>query len=146
MTYIIKNIYTCYSSQSIFTRFLGTVILAFILLIGGSGSAWAFTDFEINLVTSSAPALPDGVTQISYPQYGVNYRSGDSHGTSWYAIQFAVDGPVKITLGGCEFAKNDYQWEEDMRYFFGRAKKAVGILPPKVYIKKLWKMRSLYIV
>ena len=50
MTYIIKNIYTCNSSQSIFTRFLGTVILAFILLIGGSGSAWAFENFSISFI------------------------------------------------------------------------------------------------
>ncbi len=112
MTCIIKNIYSRYPNQSIFTRFLGTVILAFILLIGGSGSAWAFEDFEISLVTTSAPTLPDGVTQISYPQYGVNYRNGDSHGTSWYAIQFAVDGPVRITLGGCSSAPSDYQWTE----------------------------------
>ena len=112
MTCIIKNIYSRYPNQSIFIRFLGTVILAFILLIGGSGSAWAFEDFEISLVTTSAPTLPDGVTQISYPQYGVNYRKGDSHGTSWYAIQFAVDGPVRITLGGCSSAPSDYQWTE----------------------------------
>ena len=69
-----------------------------------------FKDFEINLVTISAPTLPEGVTQISYPSYGVQYRNGDSHGTSWYAIQFDVDGPVKITLGGCEYAKDNYQW------------------------------------
>ena len=112
MTYIIKNILSRYHNQSVFTRFLGTVILAFILLIGGSGSAWAFSDFEINLVTTSAPALPDGVTQISYPQYGVNYNDGNVHGTSWYAIQFAVDCPVRITLGGCSSAPSDYQWTE----------------------------------
>lgn len=28
----------------------------------------------------------------------------------------------------------------------GQSEKTVGILPPKDYIKKLWKMRSLYIV
>lgn len=113
MTCIIKNIYSRYPNQSVFTRFLGTIILAFTLLIGGSGSAWAFTDFEINLVTASAPALPTGVTQITYPQYGVSYNSGNSHGTSWYAIEFAVDEPVRIILGGCEFTGHaTYQWPE----------------------------------
>lgn len=89
--------------------------LALCLIFIGATSAMAadgrtFKDFEINLVTTSAPTLPEGVTQISYPSYGVNYRNGDSHGTSWYAIQFDVDGPVKITLGGCEYAKDNYQW------------------------------------
>lgn len=89
--------------------------LALCLIFMGVTSAMAadgrtFKDFEINLVTTSAPTLPEGVTQISYPSYGVNYRNGDSHGTSWYAIQFDVDGPVKITLGGCEYAKDNYQW------------------------------------
>ena len=112
MTCIIKNISSRYPNQSVFTRFLGTVILAFTLLIGGSGSARAFEDFEISLVTTSAPTLPDGVTQISYPQYGVNYNDGNVHGTSWYAIQFAVDCPVRITLGGCSSAPSDYQWTE----------------------------------
>ena len=89
--------------------------LALCLIFIGATSAMAadgrtFKDFEINLVTTSAPTLPEGVTQISYPSYGVNYRNGDNHGTSWYAIQFDVDGPVKITLGGCEYAKDNYQW------------------------------------
>lgn len=89
--------------------------LALCLIFMGVTSAMAadgrtFKDFEINLVTTSAPTLPEGVTQISYPSYGVNYRNGDPHGTSWYAIQFDVDGPVKITLGGCEYAKDNYQW------------------------------------
>lgn len=63
------------------------------------------SNLNINLVTKTAPVLPVGVTQIRYPFYGYNvdYRKGDSHGTSWYAVQFDVNGPVKITLGGCEF-------------------------------------------
>ena len=90
-------------------------LFALCLIFMGVTSAMAadggtFKDFEINLVTTSAPTLPEGVTQISYPSYGVQYRNGDSHGTSWYAIQFDVDGPVKITLGGCEYAKDNYQW------------------------------------
>ena len=41
MTCIIKNIYSRFPNQSIFTRFLGIVLLTFTLLIGGSGNAWA---------------------------------------------------------------------------------------------------------
>lgn len=66
-------------------------------------------DFGINLVTKDAPSLPEGVKQISYPQNGVNYRNGDSHGTSWYAIEFNVDGPVDITLGGCQHINAGYE-------------------------------------
>ncbi|MBP5703569.1 MAG: hypothetical protein J6X12_02575, partial [Paludibacteraceae bacterium] len=85
--------------------------LALCLIFIGATSAMAadgrtFKDFEINLVTTSAPTLPEGVTQISYPSYGVNYRNGDNHGTSWYAIQFDVPGPVKITIGGCQYINN----------------------------------------
>ena len=43
MTYIIKNILSRYPNQSVFNRFLGATILALILLIGGSSSAWAQT-------------------------------------------------------------------------------------------------------
>lgn len=66
-------------------------------------------DFEINLVTTDAPSLPEGVKQISYPKNGVNYRNGDVHGTSWYAIEFNVDGPVDITLGGCQHINAGYE-------------------------------------
>ena len=67
MTYIIKNIYTCNSSQSIFTRFLGTVILAFILLIGGSGSAWAFENFSISFIKPwAAENINSGGAASSY--------------------------------------------------------------------------------
>ena len=71
--------------------------------------------FNVSLVTMTAPVLPAGVTQIGYPEpeYNVNYREGDDHGTSWYAIAFYVNGPVKITLGGCEWTKDDkYMWSE----------------------------------
>ena len=72
------------------------------------------SNLNINLVTNTAPVLPVGVTQIRYPIYGydVDYREKDDHGTSWYAIQFDVNGPVKITLGGCEYNKDEYTWKE----------------------------------
>ena len=46
--------------------------LALCLIFMGVTSAMAadgrtFKDFEINLVTTSAHTLPEGVTQISYP-------------------------------------------------------------------------------
>ena len=70
------------------------------------------SDFEINLNTSVAPTLPAGVTQIAYPAYSVGYHA-NKHGSSWYAIRFNVDGPVKITLGGCQFNQNsDFKWDE----------------------------------
>lgn len=69
-------------------------------------SEYEFKGFVIDLVTSSAPELPEGVTQISYPSNGVQYCDGDSHGTSWYAVQFAVDGPVDIYVGGCQNIEN----------------------------------------
>ena len=72
------------------------------------------SNLDVNLVTETAPVLPVGVTQIRYPFYGydVDYREKDDHGTSWYAIQFDVNGPVKITLGGCEYNKGEYTWKE----------------------------------
>lgn len=62
-----------------------------------------FKDFEIDLSVNPVAPLPEGVTQVSYPQNGVNFH-GSQHGWQWYAIRFAVDGPVKISLGGCQFA------------------------------------------
>ena len=67
MTCIIKNIYTCNPSQSIFTRFLGKVVLAFILLIGGSGSAWAFENFSISFIKPwAAENINSGGAASSY--------------------------------------------------------------------------------
>lgn len=67
----------------------------------------AFMDFEIDLTKNPVGDLPTGVTQISYPQNGVSYN-GSQHGWCWYAIEFAVDGPVKITLGGCQYINDGY--------------------------------------
>lgn len=65
-------------------------------------------NFEIDLTKNPVDALPSGVTQISYPQNGVSFN-GSQHGWCWYAIEFAVDGPVKITLGGCQHINEGYE-------------------------------------
>lgn len=70
--------------------------------ISGTVAARAFKAFEIGLTKNPVGDLPEGVTQVSYPDHGCSYN-GSSHGWMWYAIQFAVDGPVKITLGGCQY-------------------------------------------
>lgn len=57
-----------------------------------------FTDFEIDL-TKEEPVLPTGVQGS-----GASYN-GAPHGWVDYTIGFKVDGPVRITLGGCQYAK-----------------------------------------
>lgn len=76
------------------------VTLIFVLL--GHGKTWAIRDFEINLQQDPVATLPDGVIQISYPSNGASFN-GSQHGWQWYAIQFNVEGSVKITLGGCQY-------------------------------------------
>ncbi len=61
-----------------------------------------FKDFEIDLTKNPVGDLPEGVTQVSYPQNGVAFNDA-THGWRWYAVKFDVDGPVKITLGGCQY-------------------------------------------
>lgn len=56
-----------------------------------------FTDFEIDL-TKEEPVLPTGVQGS-----GASYN-GAQHGWVDYTIGFKVDGPVRITLGGCQYA------------------------------------------
>ena len=82
MTCIIKNISSRYPNQSVFTRFLGTVILAFILLIGGSGKASAFDDFSLDFTKSWA------ATNISTKDVA----------SSFYVTSVASDGtPTLVT-------------------------------------------------
>lgn len=88
MTYIIKNIYTCNSSQSIFTRFLGTVVLAFILLIGGSGSAWAQTvvatwDWKTNSQIDGFSAVEGNTCTIASDQTGISLDIDATSGKVW---------------------------------------------------------------
>lgn len=65
--------------------------------------ARSFQDFEIDLTQNPIGELPTGVTQVGYSQHG-SYYHGTDHGWCWVAFKFAVDGPVKVSLGGCQFA------------------------------------------
>lgn len=67
-------------------------------------SEYEFKGFVIDLTVSS-PVLPDDVTQISYDQKGARHND-TQHGWQWYAIKFAVDGPVDIYVGGCQQIQN----------------------------------------
>ena len=67
-----------------------------------------FKNFTIDLTKNPIATLPEGVTQVSYPQNGVNFN-GPQHGWQWFAAKFAVDGPVKITIGGCQFINEGYE-------------------------------------
>ena len=59
--------------------------------------AGSFVDFEIDLTTETV-VLPDGVTGS-----GASFN-GAQHGWVDYTIGFKVDGPVKMTFGGCNYA------------------------------------------
>ena len=65
--------------------------------------ARTFQDFEIDLTQDPIGELPAGVTQVGYSQHGSSFHSAQ-HGWCWVAFKFAVDGPVKVSLGGCQFA------------------------------------------
>lgn len=65
--------------------------------------ARTFQDFEIDLTQDPIGELPAGVTQVGYSQHGSSFN-GTIHGWCWVAFKFAVDGPVKVSLGGCQFA------------------------------------------
>ena len=89
-------------------------LLTLFLLVMGTTMSWAeFNDFKIDLSkavptpedSKVIPDIPSWVTQISYPQYGARFNASDpSHGWQWAAFQFAVDGPVDIVVGGCQFS------------------------------------------
>ena len=70
-------------------------------------SEYEFKGFVLDLTKNPVGDLPEGVTQISYPQNGVSYNGGQ-HGWCWYAVQFAVDGPVDIYVGGCQHIGEGY--------------------------------------
>ena len=65
--------------------------------------ARSFQDFEIDLTQNTIGELPAGVTQVGYSQHGSSFH-GSTHGWCWVAFKFAVDGPVKVSLGGCQYA------------------------------------------
>ena len=83
-------------------------LLALCLIFLGMTSALAadgrsFKGFTIDL-TKETVEMPEGVTQVSYAQNGAQFHGAD-HGWRWFAAKFTVDGPVKITLGGCQYAE-----------------------------------------
>ena len=59
-----------------------------------------FKDFEIDL-TQETPVLPAGVSGS-----GANYN-GAQHGWQDYTIGFKTDGPVRISIGGCQYANKN---------------------------------------
>lgn len=64
------------------------------------------TPFSIDL-TQSTFTLPEGVTQGSYPQNGAAYKDSQ-HGWQWFVAVFKVDGPVAISVGGCNWGGSAY--------------------------------------
>ncbi len=78
--------------------------------IEGSAStpeATGFQNFSIDL-TKTEPTIPTGVTKASYPQNGAAFHDAQ-HGWNWFAAKFDVDGPVKITIGGCQYINDGYE-------------------------------------
>ena len=59
-----------------------------------------FKDFELNFVgvTSMPETLPDGVTELT------GSPREDDHGLNDFKMVVEVDGPVKFTIGGCQFS------------------------------------------
>ena len=58
-----------------------------------------FKDFELNFVgvTSMPETLPDGVTELT------GSPREDDHGLNNFKMVVEVDGPVKFTIGGCQY-------------------------------------------
>ncbi len=88
-------------------------LLALCLILLGVTSAMAadgrtFKDFSIDLTKNPIGELPEGVEQVSYPQNGAQFN-GAQHGWMWFAAKFTVDGPVKITIGGCKYINDGYE-------------------------------------
>lgn len=59
-----------------------------------------FKDFELNFVgvTSMPETLPDGVTKLT------GTPRSDDHGLNNFQMEVEVDGPVKFTIGGCQYS------------------------------------------
>lgn len=90
--------------------------LALCLIFMGVTSAMAadggtFKDFTIDLKVEK-PTLPDGVEQVTHPGHGAKYND-KTHGWQWFAARFSVDGPVKITIQGCEYAAENSAYIEN---------------------------------
>ena len=112
MTYIIKNISSRYPNQSVFNRFLGTLVLAFTLLIGGSGSAWAQTitatwdfqsmaqdDVSLNDMTEANPGIvasDEGNMNIQVFGTKLWSRGGDAQFANGTTIRIPVSSVADI--------------------------------------------------
>ena len=72
-------------------------------VMNGTEEARSFQNFTIELRdTSSIYNLPAGVTLTNTPVY-----HGNQHGYMNAIFQVVVDGPVKFTIGGCQFSNSD---------------------------------------
>lgn len=89
-----------------------SALLTFLLVMGASLSWAQSQDFEISLLTAT-PELPTGVKQITYNPDHMTYYHQDNHGWCWYAIEFAVDTEVEITVGGCNYQSGYYAYLTD---------------------------------
>lgn len=90
--------------------------LALCLIFMGVTSAMAadggtFKDFTIDLKVEK-PTLPDGVEQVTHPGHEAKFND-KTHGWQWFAAKFSVDGPVKITIQGCEYAAENSAYIEN---------------------------------
>lgn len=66
-----------------------------------------FQNFEIDF-TQNPYTVPAGVSETGYPDHGKSFN-GAQHGWQWLAFGFKVDGPVKISLGGCQYINTGYE-------------------------------------
>lgn len=73
-----------------------------------SAATTGFQSFTIDLTKNPIGDLPAGVTQVSYPDHGASFN-GSQHGWMWFAAKFDVDGPAKITIGGCQYINDGYE-------------------------------------
>lgn len=62
--------------------------------------ARTFKDFELDFqnITAMPETLPEGVTSLT------GTPRGDSHGLDNFQMTLPVDGPVKFTIGGCQYS------------------------------------------
>ena len=61
--------------------------------------ARTFKDFELNFVKcTELPATPEGVTELK------GKPRGDDHGLDNFEMTLNVDGPVKFSIGGCQYS------------------------------------------
>jgi len=67
--------------------------------VNGTIQERTFKDFELNFMNiSTLPATPEGVTSME------GTCRNDDHGLDNFKMEVPVDGPVKITIGGCQYS------------------------------------------